>query len=95
MTNIGFKEIYDHVSVNSLLTCKGRSYPKKLHRLQAPDRKRFLFLFLFVWFFFIVCLFHKYPLNTAFRVFLFLGAVDIFTPPPPPLNVNWAQLFKG
>lgn len=48
VTNIGFKEIYDHVSVNNLLTCKGRSYPKKLHKLQAPDRKMFLFYRLFV-----------------------------------------------
>ena len=34
-----------------------------------------------------VCLFHKYPFNTAFWVFLFLGAVDIFT--FSPFNVNW------
>ena len=78
MTNIGFKEIYDHVSVNSLLTCKGRSYPKKIAQVtSARQKKVFVFVCLFV--FFIVCLFHKYPLNTAFRVFLFLGAVDIFT----------------
>ena len=51
MTNIGFKEIYDHVSVNSLMTCKGRSYPKKIAQVtSARQKKVFVFVCLFVFY---------------------------------------------